>query len=185
MKRALRGAGDQGVDLLLRKGKERVAVQCKNYQRPVGNRPVQEVFAGKQHYGAKDAWVVAPAGFTKGAVQLARSTGVGLFDHSSVERLIQQTERRSEEQQASTNAPAPREQSAGGSEKQTTRRNSPARTTQGTIDPQRSGPLATTVGDVPVILGSTVTTLSGDRVTVHSFVSPVHPSRYSPPWGRP
>jgi restriction endonuclease len=134
----------------LRKGKELVAVQCKNYQRPVGNRPVQEVFAGNRHYGAKHAWVVAPAGFTKGAVQLARSTGVVLLDRSSIESFIQQTERRAEEQQASTEFTVPREQSSGGSEKQFTRRNSPARTTEGTIAPQHKGPLADMVGDVPV-----------------------------------
>ena len=45
------GAGDQGVDLVLRKGTEVVGVQCKNYGRPVGNRPVQEVYAGARHHG--------------------------------------------------------------------------------------------------------------------------------------
>ena len=58
----LGGAGDQGVDLLLRKGHESVAVQCKNYRQPVGNKPVQEVFAGARHHGAVQAWVIAPAG---------------------------------------------------------------------------------------------------------------------------
>ena len=90
--RVLGGAGDQGVDLLLRKGHEHVAVQCKNYKGRVGNPPVQQVYAGKQHYGANQAWAVAPAGFTKGAFALARSTGVLLLDHRSIERLIQQAE---------------------------------------------------------------------------------------------
>jgi hypothetical protein len=61
----LGGAGDQGVDLLLRKGNEFVAVQCKNYGQRIGNQPVQEVFAGARHHGVQQAWVVAPAGFTR------------------------------------------------------------------------------------------------------------------------
>lgn len=95
----LGGSGDQGVDLLLRKGRVLVAVQCKNHQRPVGNKPVQEVYAGQRHYGANQAWVVAPAGFTKGAFALSRTTGVRLFDYGSIEKLLRQVEQRTEEQQ--------------------------------------------------------------------------------------
>jgi len=94
----LGGSGDQGVDLLLRKGHASVAVQCKNHKRPVGNRPVQEVFAGKQHYRTNQAWVVAPAGFTKGAFTLSRTTGVRLFDYDSIDKLLRESERRTEEQ---------------------------------------------------------------------------------------
>jgi restriction system protein len=80
------GSGDQGVDLLLRKGREFVAVQCKNHQRPVNNTAIQEVYTGQRYYGANQAWVVAPAGFTKGARPLARRTGVRLFDRASIEQ---------------------------------------------------------------------------------------------------
>ena len=51
----LGGAGNQGVDLLLRKDQELVAVQCKNYGQRIGNMPVQEVFAGAKHRGARQA----------------------------------------------------------------------------------------------------------------------------------
>jgi hypothetical protein len=80
----LGGSGDQGVDLIVDYFGERVAVQCKNYAKPVGNRPVQEVFAGAKHHGCQQAWVVAPAGFTAGAFALARSVGVKLFDSASI-----------------------------------------------------------------------------------------------------
>ena len=40
---------------------ERVAVQCKNYGKAVGNKPIQEVYAGSRFHGCNDAWVVAPA----------------------------------------------------------------------------------------------------------------------------
>jgi hypothetical protein len=86
----LGGTGDQGVDLLLRKDHELVAVQCKNYGQRIGNKPVQEVFAGARHRGAHQAWVVAPAGFTRGALELARSTEVKLFDSTHIERWLNQ-----------------------------------------------------------------------------------------------
>ena len=84
----LGGVGDQGVDVIVNRRGERIAVQCKNHKRPVGNRPVQEVFAGAQHHRCVEAWVVAPAGFTSGAIALARSTDVSLFDTHSVHKWI-------------------------------------------------------------------------------------------------
>jgi restriction system protein len=35
----LGGSGDQGVDVIATAGKERIAIQCKNYAKPVGNKP--------------------------------------------------------------------------------------------------------------------------------------------------
>ena len=84
----LGGVGDQGVDVIVNRRGERVAVQCKNHKRPVGNRPVQEVFAGAQHHRCVEAWVVAPAGYTSGAIALASSTDVSLFDAHSVHKWI-------------------------------------------------------------------------------------------------
>ena len=89
----LGGAGDQGVDIVVSYHGERVAVQCKNYRRAVGNKPVQEVFAGARHHGCQQAWVVAPAGYTRGAYELASSTGVSLYDASSIGRWIRQVDR--------------------------------------------------------------------------------------------
>jgi hypothetical protein len=86
--RVLGGSGDQGVDLIVDYQGERVAVQCKNYAKPVGNKPVQEVFAGAQHHRCQQAWVVAPAGFTNGASELARSVGVQLFAAGSIRAWI-------------------------------------------------------------------------------------------------
>ena len=48
----LGGAGDQGVDVIVNRRGERVAARCKNHEKPVGNRPVPEVFAGARHIGA-------------------------------------------------------------------------------------------------------------------------------------
>lgn len=82
------GPGDQGVDIVLNPGGGRIAVQCKNHAVPVGNRPVQEVYAGARHHRCVEAWVVAPAGYTSGARALAKSTGVSLYDADAVRRWI-------------------------------------------------------------------------------------------------
>lgn len=91
--RVLGGSGDQGVDVIAGYQGERVAVQCKNYKRRVGNKPIQEVYAGARHHGCQQAWVVAPAGYTKGAEQLARSTGVQLFEKDHLRRWIGQVDK--------------------------------------------------------------------------------------------
>jgi restriction system protein len=92
----LGGSGDQGVDVIAVRSDQQVAVQCKNYAKPVGNRPVQEVYAGARHHGCDKAMVVAPMGFTKGAGALAKSVGVELHDSASLRgwiRRIQPTPR--------------------------------------------------------------------------------------------
>lgn len=91
--RQLGGAGDQGVDLLLYKDGQRIAVQCKNHRKPVGNRPIQEVYTGKRYHNATLAWVVAPAGYTPGAVNAAKRTGVFLYEQRSLEKWLRETKR--------------------------------------------------------------------------------------------
>jgi restriction system protein len=95
----LGGSGDQGVDVIVDYQGERAAVQCKNYKRAVGNKPVQEVYAGARHHRCAQAWVVAPAGYTKGAHDLARSTGVLLFDANGIRRWIKQVNKLEKERE--------------------------------------------------------------------------------------
>lgn len=82
------GSGDQGVDLLVKEGRKLIAVQCKKYGRPVGNAAVSAVYAGAKHHKAREAWVVAPEGFTKSAIELAKSTGVRLMGRKGIEGLL-------------------------------------------------------------------------------------------------
>ena len=105
------GSGDQGVDMIVYPRGERVAVQCKNYSRPVGNRPVQEVYAGARHHRCVEAWVVAPAGYTRGARDLAKSTGVLLYDADTIRQWIKRVDGLEKElagkTQQDTSHPAP------------------------------------------------------------------------------
>ena len=105
----LGGAGDQGVDVIVNRRGGRVALQCKNHKRPVGNRPVQEVFAGARHHRCVEACVVAPSGYTSGAIALARSTGVSLYDADTIRKWIKQADRLEQEYASQTESEAKHE----------------------------------------------------------------------------
>jgi restriction system protein len=79
--------GDQGCDVLARKGPETLAIQCKLYTSPVGNKAVQEAHAAKAHYFATACAVVTNSRYTPSATKLAQSTGVLLLHHSDLERI--------------------------------------------------------------------------------------------------
>ena len=84
-------SGDQGVDLLATKGPRRIAVQCKNSERPAGNDAIQQVYAGAKFYRSAEAIVVAPNGFTVGAQELAHSIGVRCLHHEEIESAFGDT----------------------------------------------------------------------------------------------
>ena len=73
-------SADQGTDITARKDDLSYAVQCKRYDGHVGNKAVQEAYAGKTHYGCDVAVVMTNSYFTPAAVKLAESTGVLLWD---------------------------------------------------------------------------------------------------------
>ncbi len=80
-------SGDQGADLVAEKGGRRVVIQCKFYNSPVGNKAVQEVYSAKAHVAADVAAVVSNNLYTKGAYELAPSTGVVLLHHDDLAKL--------------------------------------------------------------------------------------------------
>lgn len=81
-----RGA-DQGIDLIINKGKRKVGVQCKKYSRPVGNKAVQEVKAGIDHYGLTEGIVLSNNKYTKSAMALASSNKIKLMHYLDTESI--------------------------------------------------------------------------------------------------
>ncbi len=80
-------SGDQGADIVARRGRTRLVVQCKRYGKPVGNAAVQEAAAARGYWEADAAAVVSNAGFTPAARKLAAATGVLLLHHDDLEGL--------------------------------------------------------------------------------------------------
>lgn len=74
-----KGSGDQGIDLVIHKGKRKVGVQCKKFSSPVTNKAVQEVKAGIAHYHLNEGIVLTNSTFSKSAIQLAESNDIRLF----------------------------------------------------------------------------------------------------------
>ena len=83
-----KASGDQGVDVIAELNGVRVAVQCKLYSSPVGNKAVEEVFAAKTHYDCQLAIVVTNNSYTPSAKQLASTCGVELLHHDELTNWI-------------------------------------------------------------------------------------------------
>lgn len=82
------GSGDQGVDIVAGRDGSKYAFQCKCYANKIGNKPVQEVFAGKTFYNCDNAVVVTNNYFTDSAVRLAQSTNVELWDRDTLRSMM-------------------------------------------------------------------------------------------------
>ena len=86
------GSGDQGIDILAEKSGIRYGIQCKCYSNNIGNKAVQEAFAGKTFYHCHVAAVLTNRYFTRSAKELAEKDQVLLWDRDELERLVQNTE---------------------------------------------------------------------------------------------
>jgi len=82
---------EQGLDLLLIRHEERIAVQVKRYSKPVGNKAIQEVHAARIYYHCQNALVVTNSRFTTSAKQLAERCKVELWDRKKLEEKIKTT----------------------------------------------------------------------------------------------
>ncbi|MEQ8766603.1 MAG: restriction endonuclease [Planctomycetota bacterium] len=80
--------GDYGVDLIVRRGRERLAFQAKATLRPVGLKAVQEASAGRRYYECTGCGVVTSGVFTKPAVELASANECLLIDGAMLTMMI-------------------------------------------------------------------------------------------------
>lgn len=87
--RVTQESNDQGIDILAEKLNVKYAIQCKRYSSDVGNKAVQEVFAGKSYYDCHVGVVLTNRYFTQAAKELARKTQVFLWDRDTLEKLIE------------------------------------------------------------------------------------------------
>lgn len=83
------GSGDQGIDVLAEKGGVKYGIQCKCYSKDIGNKAVQEAFAGKTFYHCHVAAVLTNRFFTKSAQELAAVNQVLLWDRNQLEKFVQ------------------------------------------------------------------------------------------------
>ena len=68
---ATAATGDQGADIIARKGERNIIIQAKRYSGAVGNKAVQEVVGAILFYGGTEGCVVTNSTFTPAARALA------------------------------------------------------------------------------------------------------------------
>ena len=83
-----KSSGDQGVDLILTRGNDRIAIQVKGFVNSVGNGAVQQAHAGMAFYRCTRCAVVTNSEFTPAARELADRVGCQLIDCGGIEALI-------------------------------------------------------------------------------------------------
>ena len=91
-----KATGDYGVDLIISKKGKKTIVQAKCYNHTVGVKAVQEIVAGREHYGIKSAMVVTNNYFSREAENLALETGVVLTDRLVLEEILKKYDARIE-----------------------------------------------------------------------------------------
>ena len=79
--------GDWGVDIIVGKRPNRLAIQCKRQSRPVGTSAIQEVVAGAPMQDCTKTMVVTNHEFTPAARKLAELHGCELVGGSELPRL--------------------------------------------------------------------------------------------------
>ncbi len=87
---------DYGVDLIVERGGERFAVQCKRRspESRQGPAAIQEVYSGKVFYGCEGALVVINAYFSEQAKEMAAKLKVELWDRHRLIAELAQTQTR-------------------------------------------------------------------------------------------
>lgn len=82
-----KGSGDFGADILAEKDGVTYAVQCKCYDKPIGVKAVQEVYAGRDFYDRMVGVVMTNQYFTQPAVELAQKLNIMLWDRGYVDAM--------------------------------------------------------------------------------------------------
>lgn len=81
-------SGDFGADLIAEKDELSFVIQCKNLNKPVGVKAVQEAIGARRHYTADFACVCADSGFTDAAMELASSNKVITTSSANLARSL-------------------------------------------------------------------------------------------------
>ena len=83
-------SGDQGIDVIAKKGNKSIGIQAKCYSGTVGNSAVQEVASGKAYYKVDKVMVITNNEFTPAAKELAQANNVVLWDRNILKEKVSQ-----------------------------------------------------------------------------------------------
>lgn len=83
-------AGDQGVDLIAARDAERIAIQCKRWNNPVGLKAIQEVFTGKSLYKCTEGLLITTTSLSPQAERMANKLDITYWDKDFIEVLCEE-----------------------------------------------------------------------------------------------
>ena len=83
-----KASGDFGADVIARKGKEKLCIQCKYYKNPVGIEAVQQAVASLGYYKGTKAVVVTNSTYTDAAKTLAKKNNAILIDGPILRKMV-------------------------------------------------------------------------------------------------
>jgi tetratricopeptide (TPR) repeat protein len=81
---------DGGVDVLATRNGEKIVVQCKRWDRPVGPDKVRELAGSRSDWKADRALLVTTSDFTKAAVDTAQRLDIELWNFETLRKNLQQ-----------------------------------------------------------------------------------------------
>jgi restriction endonuclease Mrr len=86
-----RGSGDQGGDVLARRGDEKLVIQTKRFSidKKVTNSAVQEVLGAIAWYNVNKGVVITNSIFTNSAKELAKRNNIELWDRKTVTQMLE------------------------------------------------------------------------------------------------
>ena len=90
--------GDEGIDLILRKGATLAIVQCKRYEGSVGQPVVRDLYGVMVHNQAEEAYLVTTGTITLPAQEWARGKPIHLVDGNILVKWIESFEEVPEEE---------------------------------------------------------------------------------------
>lgn len=82
-------SGDQGGDLIVKKGNITYVIQAKYYTHKLDNTPIQEVVGAIRFYNANRGVVITNSTFTKKAIELANINRIILINGDDLEKLTE------------------------------------------------------------------------------------------------
>jgi len=82
--------GDHGVDvLMINPNNQREIVQCKQWNKPVGEPAIRDLYGAMMHEKAIRGWLWAPRGFSESARVWAKEKPIELVDDKKINYLIE------------------------------------------------------------------------------------------------
>ena len=81
--------GDHGVDVTLLNPKGQIEiVQCKQWNKLVGEPQIRDLYGAMQHERAVKGWLIAPRGFSEPAKKWSKGKEIELVDDNEISYLI-------------------------------------------------------------------------------------------------